>query len=192
MRCFLPEREFSPVELFAEMPAVVAPEDDYGVGGIGALIEGVENSAYAGIDERYRGQIALDGLSPLLVLDDLFVVALGPGHFFAYGRDVVEVVFIHIGQCHLIDGVHIEVFLRDVPGQVRAEEAAGDEEGLIVVLAKLRDCPVGDLVVAHLPVGRIDGAPVEMGGFGDAVYGPIRGHWVVGFVFLLGREIVLP
>jgi len=53
VRGFFPEREFSPVELFAEMPAVVAPEDYYGVIGVGALIEGVENSAYAGIDERY-------------------------------------------------------------------------------------------------------------------------------------------
>jgi len=75
---------------------------------------------------------------------------------------------------------------------VRAEEAAGDEEGLIVVLAKLRDCPGCDLGITHLLIVDIDGAPVEMGGFGDAVYGPIRGHWVVGFVLLLGWEIVLP
>jgi len=123
------------MQLFAEVPAVVAPEYNHSVVDIGTFIEGIDYATYAGINEADRSQVALDGLAPLIVLDDFFMVFLGLGHFPANRGYIIKVVFVDIRQSYLVRGVHIEIFGRCVPGQMGAEEAAAEEKWFVVPFA---------------------------------------------------------
>ncbi|MBA7655249.1 hypothetical protein ES703_63148 [subsurface metagenome] len=180
------------MQFFAEVPAVVAPEYDNGVIRIGTFIQGIDYPAHAGIYEADRCEVALYGLSPLFVLDDLFMVAFGSCHPSAYRGDIVKVVFVDIRQSYLFGRIHIKIFWRYVPGQMRAEEAAAEEKRLVVLFAQLADSPGSDFSVTHRLVGHIYRPPVEMCGFRNAVYRPVRRHRVVRLVLLLGWEILVP
>ncbi len=128
---FFPESEFTPVEFFAEVPAVVAPENDDGIVGIEAFIQSIDNSGEASINEAYGCKIALNGFSPLVEFDDLLVVAFRFCELSAHRRDIIEVVFVDVRQSYFVWRIHIEIFFRHIPGQVRAEEAATEEKGLV-------------------------------------------------------------
>ena len=56
--------------LLAEMPAVIAPQDNERVVCAGPAIEGLEQLADLGIDEGDAGQVRPYGSLPLFVLDD--------------------------------------------------------------------------------------------------------------------------
>ena len=66
-----PGGEFLPVLFFAEMPAVIGPERDDGVAGVGPLLQGIEYVAEHGVGKVNGGEVALHGGFPLLVLADV-------------------------------------------------------------------------------------------------------------------------
>jgi hypothetical protein len=61
---FFPQGELPPVLLLAEVPAVVAPEDDDRVVLVRAGVERVDQPADVHVAVRDRRQVALDGLLP--------------------------------------------------------------------------------------------------------------------------------
>ncbi len=192
MCCFFPKSKFSPVKFFSEVPAVVTPKHNDSIIGIRTSIERIDYPANAGIDKTNRCEVGLYSLAPLLVLDDLFVVSFRPGHFLAYRGDVIQVIFIDVRQSHFIQGIHIKIFGRHVPGQMRPEEAAAEEKRSIMLLTQFSDSPTRDFPVAHFTIGHVYRPPVEMGGFWDAIQRTVRRHWVIGLVLLLGWEILMP
>ena len=111
------------------MPAVIGPERDDGVAGVGPFLQSIEHVAEHGVGKVNGGEVTLHGRFPLLVLTDVGEVPVGPAAF-AFGRQVVEVVGLVAGR--QLDGVQrkrLEIFLRHEPGLVRAIDAAGKEEG---------------------------------------------------------------
>ena len=92
-RGLVPEGEFLPVSLFADMEAVITPEnDDSIVLHGGGCIEGVEEAAELVVHVGDAGEVALHELLPLLVLHYPLVpvgapVVMGVGQVvFAVGR----------------------------------------------------------------------------------------------------------
>jgi len=135
MRCFFPQCKFAPVELLAEVPAVVAPEYNHGIIQTRTFIERIDYPTHTGIHKADRCQVALDSFLPLLMYNNFFVVALRLSYFLAYRRDIVQVIFVDVWQSNFIQRVHIKIFRRHVPGQMWAEKAAAKEERPIVLLA---------------------------------------------------------
>ena len=63
----------------AEVPAVIAPQDDDGVASVGRAIERIEYAADLCVGKANGGEVALYGGLPLVVPEDGGVVAAGVG-----------------------------------------------------------------------------------------------------------------
>ena len=61
---------FSPVLLLPEVPAVIAPKDDYGVASVGRAIECIKYAADLYVGKTDSGEVALYGVLPLVMLED--------------------------------------------------------------------------------------------------------------------------
>ena len=183
---------------FAEMPAVIGPERDDGVAGVGPFLQSIEHVAEHGVGKVNGGEVTLHGRFPLLVLTDVGEVPVGPAAF-AFGRQVVEVVGLVAGR--QLDGVQrkrLEIFLRHEPGLVRAIDAAGKEEGAVMFFGELLADPLGDeMVAAIFLVCGIKRRPVSfdvLPRLTRNAHGPLLGverAWegIFGFLF---REIFVP
>ncbi len=163
---FFPEDVFLPVQLFAEVPTVIAPEYDECVGGIWAFVKGVEHAADAGVGEAARGQISLHGAFPKMVGDNHLVVAgfearrlVGPE--FSGRRQIGNVIFFYFRQNDFVERMHVEIFLRDTQGDVRFEKTDSEEERTIIGFGQMTHGPVGDFHVRHLVVGGGERSPAE-------------------------------
>ena len=190
--------EFLPVLFFAEMPAVIGPERDDGVAGVGPFLQSIEHVAEHGVGKVNGGEVTLHGRFPLLVLTDVGEVPVGPAAF-AFGRQVVEVVGLVAGR--QLDGVQrkrLEIFLRHEPGLVRAIDAAGKEEGAVMFFGELLADPLGDeMVAAVFLVGGVQRRPVSfdvLPRLTRNAHGPLLGverarEGIFGFLF---REIFVP
>lgn len=169
---FFPEGSFFPVHFFADVEAVIRPEDDDGVIGVGALIEGVEEAADAVVGEGGAGEIRGDRFGPEAKAGDIGVVHGGgvevAGELAAHGREVFEVAGEGGGQGCGIERELVVEFLRGEEGEVGGDEAGGEEEGLVVGLLELIDHPIDDAAVVHFFGGEGDGTEVEDGRFGEA------------------------
>ena len=118
----------------AEVPAVVAPENDDGIVAVRAGFERVEHAAKHGIGEVDGGEVGLDALFPLLVFEDVREVAVA-GDALAFGGHIFQVVFLVAGR--KLDGFErewLEVLLGNEPRFVRAVDAASEEEGFFAGL----------------------------------------------------------
>ena len=183
---------------FAEMPAVIGPERDDGVVGVGPFLQSIEHVAEHGVGKVNGGEVTLHGRFPLLVLTDVGEVPVGPAAF-AFGRQVVEVVGLVAGR--QLDGVQrkrLEIFLRHEPGLVRAIDAAGEEEGAVMFFGELLADPLGDeMVAAIFLVCGIKRRPVSfdvLPRLTRNAHGPLLGierarEGIFGFLF---REIFVP
>lgn len=129
---FLEEGVFSPDGVFAEVPAVVAPEDDEGVFGEAEFCEALDDAANLGVGVGDAGGVvAADFSGEFLVLAGILAPALVfheltgavPGGF-TFGLGGVR----DGGKFHVF--VVREVFGRSAEGEVGAEDAGGEEEGL--------------------------------------------------------------
>ena len=171
---------------------MVGPQHDDGVVGLAAFVERIEHAAHLRIGESGRGKIPMHRLAPLAVLEHFRVVALRPGHLHAGGRDVVEVIVRHVGKGQFFRVEQVIILLGHVPRQVWPVDAAGEEERLVVLAAKLADHPVGHLVVAHLFVRHIERPPVEVRCLGDAVDRALGWLGIVGLVLGRAWPIAVP
>ena len=193
-----PSGEFLPVLFFAEMPAVIGPERDDGVAGVGPFLQSIEHVAEHGVGKVNGGEVTLHGGFPLLVFADVGEVTIGPAAF-AFGRQVVEVVGLVAGR--QLDGVQrkrLEIFLGHEPRLVRAVDAAGEEERAVVLFGELLADPLGDEKVAAIFfVGGVQRRPVGLDVLPRLTrnaHGPLLGierAWegIFGFLF---REILVP
>ncbi len=145
-----------PVLFFAEMPAVIRPENDDGVVFIRSIFERVQNTAKHGIGEVDRSKVSLDALLPEAVFLDVREVAIRAA-LFAGGGKVIEIVFLIPGRkLDVGQGKLIEIFLRDKPGFVGAINSAGEKEGLFVFPCELFADPLGDgMIAAEFPIGDV-------------------------------------
>ena len=154
-----PERRLGDVIFVADMIAVIAPEHDNCVFAIRAAFERIQNVSHASIREGTGREVALHGLLPLAVaFDDAKFLA---SHRSASGRNVLEVVFEIRRQLDLIERVHVEVFPRRVPLQVRPVDSACEKERLVVATLQEFRSPLGRLPVGRLLGGLVDRRPVH-------------------------------
>ena len=64
-----PAGPFPPVLFLTEMPAVVAPEDDQGVPGVGSFFKRLEDPADLGVDKGDAGEVGANRGFPLAVFE---------------------------------------------------------------------------------------------------------------------------
>ena len=67
VRGLLPKRALLPMLLFPDVEPVVSDEHDDGVVLIGGVVQGIQNPPDLGIRIARAGQIALDGILPLVM-----------------------------------------------------------------------------------------------------------------------------
>lgn len=116
------------------------------------------------INEGDAGEVALDNLLPLLVFFGPFGarVALVDGVLAGFG-DVAEVGDFVGRKGEFFGVVEVEVFLRDVPRDVGAEEADHEHKGLGVFFLEAFDGPVSGKGVAHFAFLSVVRSPVGEG-----------------------------
>ena len=159
---------------------MVGPEDDDGVLGVGAGIEGVEHAPDEGVGVAHAGEVAVEGLLDRPELDQALVDAgavglLSPDVF----REVVEVVRLVGWQLNFFAFVEVEIFLRAVVGEVRGVQSHREEEGLVPLFAQLVDRPLGPHGIGEFLLAIVgDGAElhepaVGLGGSGGALVGAV-------------------
>lgn len=151
---------FAPNGVFAEVPAVIAPEDDDGVVGDAKFVEAGDDFANLGIgvgdaggvvasDFEGKGGVVIGIFAPTVVFHEL--TGAVPGGF-AFGffrvRDGWEFGVFVMG----------EVFGGSAEGEVGAEDAGGEEEGFCFFISFARG---GELV--ELGEGCLNGGAVGVG-----------------------------
>lgn len=77
-RCFFPECELAPMLLFAQMPTLIAPEDDDCVIAIRALVECSHQSANHCVGKRAGSEITLHRLFPTTGVEHRNMVGFPP------------------------------------------------------------------------------------------------------------------
>ena len=150
----LEEGALLPKTVFAEVVAVVAEEDHDRAIRQALLLEFRQDEAELRIHEALGRVVGLDHRSLLPVVHP--VVGLG-GAEVGLGRAVGPVG--RARQAELILRVEVEIALRGYVGRVRAEEAHGQEERLVALLAEERLGLRGDLAVRLLGVRALRGQP---------------------------------
>ena len=125
---------FAPEAVVAEVPAVVAPEDDDGVGGEGGGVQGVEDEAELGVHVGGGGIVAVDEAAGGGVVDVAFF-----GHVAVLAEFAAELAGVvggvsgglgDLGHGDVGAVVEVPVFLGGDEGEVGADEADGEEEGV--------------------------------------------------------------
>lgn len=170
--------------MFAEVVAVVTPEDDDGVVGELETTQFIEHASHLGIDKRDAGIVGLQGLATVKFGE----VVIGDGVVVGEGccGNVVAVAVGSVGETDLFERIHLEVFLRGNEGGVGAKESGGDEEGLVLLFVHHLDRFGGDHAVGLFFVGALGGEPTEgatdfAGGLGieDEVFvGLVATDWI--------------
>ncbi len=144
------------------MPAVVGPEDHDGVIGITVSFEGVEELADLGIDEAGAGEVAARQVHPFIVIDEPLVAWLGEGpvHVPREAGGVGPVVLFDERESGVFFGVEVEPLFGGEAGNVREEEAGGEEEGSLGFVIENFNGPFGDFVVTFVFVPMWEKAPI--------------------------------
>lgn len=194
-----PTGELLPVLFLAQMPAVVAPEHDDGVVAMRALLQRVEHAAEHGIGEMDGGEVGLDGFFPLPLRLDVLEVAVARDAS-ALGGQVIDIVRLVAGrQLDALEREGLKVLLRHEPGLVGSVNAAGEEEGLLMLAQELLTNPLRHGPVAAIlliadrergPVG-LDILPVAGTRQADRPVPRREGAWQ-GSVSRLVGEVLVP
>src|SRR6266581_2342594 len=134
MGSFLVVGMFAPHSVIAEVPAMIAPEDDNGIGRQAEMIQFVQHTANLGIHITDSGVIAMDQCARLLIVERAgwWNVAVLP-QFTPSGWGIGRRAFRRSAQSRQLEGIaliKIPVFLRRAKWQVRFQKADGDEERL--------------------------------------------------------------
>ena len=159
-RRFFPQREFLPVLLLADVHAVVRPQDDDRIGGMRAGVERVEQPSHLGVGKADTCQIAAHGRLPFIVIHHpLMPLAAQP--ISVRRGNVIQVTSHDRRQEHLVRRIQVEVLLRHKPGNMRAEDADGVEEGFGMRFGQLGARPVDHFVIGHTALVFVDRPPVE-------------------------------
>ena len=132
--------------MLAHVVAVVAVEDDDRLVGELQPVEGVEQLADLLVHERDRGEIGLAGLARSASRPCRGGATAGRR---AGCRQVARPSARPAAACSR--RIHLEVLLRRDVGRVRAIEAAGDEERLVVRLG----CSSSSLIVISAPMPSV-------------------------------------
>ena len=187
-----PQGKFSPVLFLAQMPTVISPEYDDGIGRVRAFLQCVEHAPNLFIGEGNGSQVAVHSLFPLVMFAHLGVVPLRLGHLYAGSRHVLKVILDSGWQFDFVFIKEIEIFLGHIPRQMWPVDAAGQKEGFVVFTFQLANNPVGHLIVTHC-LGRLGyRSPVKMRRFGKAINRALGRKRVIGFILFLVRKIGLP
>ena len=159
------------VFLLAEVPAVVAPEDDDRAVAGRTGVEGVEKPPNQGVGERDVGEVGLEDLGiSALPPDDLQVSAPIRRHPLPAGRQVVDIAS-QDGWLHdRLRGVAIEVAAWGVPRQVRPIDTGGEKEGLGRRFPEHALRPGHEPAVTHFGVGHVERPPVKLPGVFGRVF----------------------
>src|SRR5690606_32598945 len=116
-----PERVLTGDSLFAEMPAMIAPNDDDGVVVMPALFQGLEDATDLRVHETDASEVRASEVAPLIVVADPLQPRLRqvPVKIPGEARRVVAVVVAHRRQQGLVVGIEIEPTLSRVTWDVR-------------------------------------------------------------------------
>ncbi len=143
---------------------MVTPEHYYGIVTIGAVIKGVKDTTDLFINKGPACKISSDTLTPgILAVVDYLPVQFAC-HLYADRRNIIEVIFVNVRQCHALGVKHVKIFLGCTPSQMGLKEATRQEEGFVVFLPEPLGGPGGNLVVVHILLSTIDGAPFNIAG----------------------------
>ena len=127
---FGPERGFAEAQFLAQMPAVVAPDDDDGVVRILAFFQRIQHQPHAIIRMAGGGQIGLHrALEQVRVLLHPVEILAGLEFDFPFGvNDIAEVIEAELGDLDALQRKTVEILLRHIPGQMRLGNAQREEE----------------------------------------------------------------
>src|SRR6185503_11926789 len=136
----------------AEMPAVIAEENNDGVLAIGRFLQRVEHPPNLPIQKRDAGEVRLYHFLPPAALDHFRVQFAVSRHFQSSSRHVSQVVALRWWQLNRLQRKAIEIFPGHGEGHVRLHESKGQEEGLFVFAVELLDPVAGYAVIRHVRI----------------------------------------
>jgi hypothetical protein len=140
---------------FAQVPAVVSPEDDDRVVAMRAVVQGVDQSADHGVGVGDGGQVTLNGVFPAARFENCAVISVGLGHLDAGRGHVGQIVGGKRRKLDLVQRVQVVILAWHVPGHVRLVQSDGQEERPIVRLLELLDPIANDLPFAQILIGAV-------------------------------------
>ena len=161
-------RRFAPDAVFAEVPAVIAPEHHDGVVAEAERVELREDASDLGVDEAHAGRVGVEQLARRRLVDRPGGRHAGAGAQFerTVPRDRRSALR-RLGRRRERQGrriVEIEIFLGRNEGQVRLDEADAEEEGRALQLAQCGDRDIGGLAVDVGVVGSVGRFPRRASG----------------------------
>lgn len=195
---FLEEGVLSPDGVFAEVPAVVAPEDDEGVFGEAEFGELGDDFSDLGIGiGDAGGVVAADFCGEFSILARIFAPAVVFHEFTGAmpGGFAFRLFGVRDGREFRVFVV-LEIFGRGAEGEVGAEDAGGEEEGLFVgsELSDLLEGFIDGGAVWIGFIGTIEGLEEVhvFGVFSDFAIGESV-HPAAGMLpFFRGEEVTVP
>ena len=125
------------------MPTVISPEADDCVVAEGGRVQSIQHTADLAIEVAAGREVGLHSLFPAAGSEHVCVVALGFCHLQPRLWNVLQIAGLHWWQLDVIQGMHVEIFPRHIPGHVGLMEAECQEERTVVLLHQLRDCVIG-------------------------------------------------
>ena len=137
----LPEGELPPVLLLAEVPAVVAPEDDDRVVLVGRSCRRRRAAGRSVVAVGDGREVALHRLLPAARLQDRAAWSpCGLAILTPAGGTSSRSSFQYGGSWIVVEREHVVVLPRHVPRHVRLVQADGEEERLVVLLRRAGRC----------------------------------------------------
>ena len=164
LRAAFPEGVFASDELFAEMPAVVAPEDDDGVVQATGGFELAHEASHLAVHETHAGEVGAHQGPPFVEFAQRAQAWLGelPVQKIGKLRQVIAVILFDRWHLERSIGIEIKPLLRGVARDMWQAETRSDEEGFVRRRALQRiNGGVGDLPVGVVFVFLGEDAPVH-------------------------------
>ena len=146
-RGLFPERELFPVLLFANVKAVVRPQDDDRALRHGRGVEPVEETAKLVVHVTDGSEVAAHEMLPLFVVGHPLVPALA-----AVTMGVGKIIREMDRKLDFGFGIEIEPLLRNFPGNVRTKQPHRQEQRLVDGFCHLLDGPVHNRAIALVGV----------------------------------------
>ena len=147
--------------LLGQMESVIADQDDNGVIPVWTFLQRLQYTAHLRIGIGRCGKIGPNRLLVQTVFKDgSNKIALAFRYLAGQRRHVIQVVFQPGRRGDFIQRKHVEIFLRHIPGHMRIEQAAGDEERFVVFFLQLFDRCIGTRCIVHILFREMNRPPV--------------------------------